>query len=51
MAENGEYDHLIKLLLVGDTAVGKSSLLIRFTEGTFETEVRPTKRYMSVPLP
>jgi len=30
---NEEYDHLLKLLLVGDTAVGKSSLLLRFTDG------------------
>ena len=32
---NEEYDHLLKLLLVGDTAVGKSSLLLRFTDGKF----------------
>jgi len=29
------YDYLFKLLLIGDTAVGKSSLLLRFTEDTF----------------
>ena len=34
---NEEYDHLLKLLLVGDTAVGKSSLLLRFTDGKFLT--------------
>lgn len=28
-----EYDHLFKLVLVGEAAVGKSSLLLRFTEG------------------
>ena len=32
---NEEYDHLLKLLLVGDTAVGKSSLLLRFTDGEY----------------
>jgi len=26
------YDFLIKLILVGDSAVGKTSLLLRFTE-------------------
>ncbi|CAD7926704.1 unnamed protein product [Amoebophrya sp. A25] len=31
-----DYDHLIKLLLLGDSAVGKSSLLMRFTEDKFE---------------
>mmetsp|Transcript_547 Transcript_547/g.1023 ORF Transcript_547/g.1023 Transcript_547/m.1023 type:complete len:207 (-) Transcript_547:299-919(-) len=29
------YDHLFKLLLVGDEAVGKSSILLRFTDNTF----------------
>eukprot|EP01125_Pyxidicula_operculata_P000928 TRINITY_DN1080_c1_g2_i3.p2 TRINITY_DN1080_c1_g2~~TRINITY_DN1080_c1_g2_i3.p2 ORF type:complete len:214 (+),score=49.85 TRINITY_DN1080_c1_g2_i3:769-1410(+) len=29
------YDYLFKLLLIGDTAVGKSSLLLRFTEDSF----------------
>eukprot|EP00921_Rhytidocystis_pertsovi_P001983 GHVQ01003377.1.p1 GENE.GHVQ01003377.1~~GHVQ01003377.1.p1 ORF type:complete len:237 (-),score=34.37 GHVQ01003377.1:1623-2333(-) len=32
-----EYDHLIKLLLLGDSAVGKSSLLMRFCEEKFES--------------
>ena len=35
------YDHLVKILLVGDSGVGKSSLLMRFTEDAFE-EVSPT---------
>ena len=37
-----EYDFLLKLLLVGDTAVGKSSLLLRFTDGTFDTDLQAT---------
>lgn len=31
-----EYDHLIKLLMLGDSAVGKSALLVRFCENTFD---------------
>ena len=33
---------MLKLLLVGDTAVGKSSLLLRFTDNTFDTELQAT---------
>ncbi|NXR51716.1 RB18B protein, partial [Hippolais icterina] len=32
----------VKLLLVGDSAVGKSSLLRRFTDGAFEPGLKPT---------
>ncbi len=38
---DSNYDYLFKILLIGDTAVGKSSLLVRFTEDIF------TDTYMS----
>ncbi|KAK7930379.1 hypothetical protein WMY93_006774 [Mugilogobius chulae] len=34
-AMNPEYDYLFKLLLIGDTDVGKSCLLLRFADDTF----------------
>lgn len=38
MAETEEhYDHLLKLLMIGDSAVGKSCLLIRFAEDSFNS--------------
>ena len=32
---NRGYDILFKILLIGDTQVGKSSILLRYAEGTF----------------
>lgn len=36
-----DHDHLFKLLLVGDSGVGKSCLLLRFTTDTFD-DLSPT---------
>ena len=35
-ANNAPYDFLIKMILVGDTGVGKTSFLLRFTEQLFD---------------
>ncbi|GAM19695.1 hypothetical protein SAMD00019534_028700 [Acytostelium subglobosum LB1] len=34
-SKSAAYDHLIKLLLIGDSGVGKSCLLLRFSEDSF----------------
>mmetsp|Transcript_10113 Transcript_10113/g.42491 ORF Transcript_10113/g.42491 Transcript_10113/m.42491 type:complete len:175 (+) Transcript_10113:242-766(+) len=35
MAQHSNYDYLFKLLLIGDSSVGKSCLLLRFSDGSF----------------
>lgn len=43
METQGEdYDYLYKLVLVGDSGVGKSNLLARFTRNAFSEETRST---------
>ncbi|KAK9804093.1 hypothetical protein WJX73_006456 [Symbiochloris irregularis] len=41
-ASGGSFDHLFKVLLVGDSGVGKTSLLQRFSEGSFDEASPPT---------
>jgi Ras-related protein Rab-18 len=36
------YDHLFKVLTVGDTGVGKSSMLLRFTDDSFDDHIQST---------
>lgn len=42
MAEIQPFDSLVKVLLVGDSSVGKSSLLLRFTADQFVDTTNPT---------
>jgi len=36
------YDHLLKLIIIGDSSVGKTCLLLRFSEDNFPTTHMPT---------
>ena len=38
MALQTEYDHLFKILVIGDTGCGKTSIMQRFVEGTFDEQ-------------
>ena len=40
---NQEYDYLFKLLLIGNSSVGKSSLLYRFVDNSWDENFVPTK--------
>ena len=41
-SEQPAFDYLFKVLLVGDSGVGKSSLLLRFTSNEFDEASVPT---------
>ena len=36
------YDHLIKLIIIGDSHVGKSCILLRFSDGNIPLTHMPT---------
>ena len=42
MTVNKDYNYLFKLVLIGNSGVGKSSLLFRFTENIWEEKFIPT---------
>jgi Ras-related protein Rab-2A len=39
---SNNYDFLFKFIIIGDSSVGKSCILLRFTEGRYKTEHEPT---------
>jgi len=53
-AKTREFDHLFKLVLIGDASVGKTSLLLRFADDSFEDNYISTVgvdfRFRTVPV-
>ena len=42
MALNQDYDHLFKILIIGKSSVGKSNILLRFSDDLFHESFLPT---------
>jgi small GTP-binding protein domain len=42
MKSEDDYDYLFKIVLIGDSGVGKSNLLYRFTRNEFNLESKTT---------
>lgn len=36
------YDHLVKIMIIGDSNVGKSSIILRYTEQGYSNTFLPT---------
>jgi len=42
MTNNDEYNYLFKIVLIGDSGVGKSNLLLRYTRNEFNIDSKST---------
>ena len=40
--EAAKFDYLLKYIIIGDAAVGKSNLLLRYVHGEFKSEYQVT---------
>ena len=42
MVESTKYDYLVKVKIIGNSAVGKSSIVMRFVDDKFSESMAPT---------
>ena len=42
MTQNLDYDHLFKIVLVGDNGIGKTSFMLRYTDDIYNQNIMQT---------
>lgn len=42
MSEDDGVDYLLKIIIIGDSGVGKTNIISRYTKNKFSSEIAPT---------
>ena len=41
-SDDDDFDRIVKLIIIGDSCVGKTNIITRFTDNQFNLESKPT---------